>query len=57
MSNTTILTIVMSGRTVKYLTMGWVTANAPGALKYFGIKGALVEYATKAVDQKNRKAD
>ena len=38
----------MAGRTVKYLVMGWVTANAPGALRFFGIKGALVEYATTA---------
>jgi hypothetical protein len=28
--------------------MGYVTVNAPSALKYFGIKGALVEYATSA---------
>ena len=48
MSNTTILAIVMGGRTVKYLTMGWVTTNAPHALRFFGIKGSLVEYATKA---------
>ena len=48
MSNATILAIVMSGRTVKYLVMGYVTVNVPSALKYFGIKGALVEYATSA---------
>ena len=48
MSDAKILTIVMVGRTIKYLVMGWVTSNAPGALKYFGIKGSLVEYATKA---------
>jgi len=48
MSNSQILGIVMAGRTIKYLVMGWVTANAPGALKYFGIKGNLVEYATTA---------
>ena len=39
MSNAQILGIVMAGRTVKYLVMGWVTANAPGALVYFGVKG------------------
>ena len=48
LSNTTILAIVMTGRTIKYLIMGWVTSNAPGMLKFFGIKGSLVEYATKA---------
>ena len=50
MSDAKILSIVMAGRTIKYLTMGWVTANAPHALKYFGIKGSLVEYATKATE-------
>ena len=48
LSNTTILTIVMSGRTIKYLIMGYLTSNAPGMLRFFGIKGTLVEYATKA---------
>lgn len=48
MSDSTILAVVMSGRTIKYIVMGWVTSNAPGALKYFGIKGALVDYATQA---------
>ena len=48
MSNTTILTIVMAGRTVKYLVMGWVTANAPGALRFFGIKKSLVDIAQGA---------
>ena len=48
MSNTTILTIVMTGRTIKYLIMGWVTSNAPGALRFFGIKGALLEHAARA---------
>lgn len=38
----------MCGRTIKYLIMGYVTSNAPGALKYFGIKGQLVDYATNA---------
>ena len=41
-----ILAIVMTGRTVKYLVMGYVTANAPGALRFFGVRGALLEYAT-----------
>ena len=36
---------------IKYLIMGYVTSNAPGALKYFGIKGSLVEYATKATQE------
>ena len=48
MSNTQILAIVMAGRTLKYLVMGWVTANAPGALRFFGIKANLVEHATAA---------
>ena len=48
MSNSTILSIVMAGRTIKYLVMGWVTANAPSALRFFGIKGDLLEYATNA---------
>lgn len=45
-SNTTILAIVMAGRTVKYLVMGWVISYSPGALRFFGIKGQLLEYAT-----------
>lgn len=49
MSNAQILTIVMAGRTIKYLIMGWVTANAPGALRFFGVKASLLDYAAKAV--------
>jgi hypothetical protein len=52
MSNGTILTIVMAGRTIKYIVMAYVTANAPGALRFFGIKGQLVEYATQATAAK-----
>ena len=48
-SNAAILSIVMGGRTIKYLTMGYITATAPGALRFFGIKGSLVEYATANV--------
>ena len=48
MSNATILTIVMAGRTCKYLVMGWVTTNTPNALRFFGIKGALLEVAATA---------
>lgn len=43
-----VLGIVMGGRTVKYLIMGYVTVNVPSALRFFGIKGSLVEYATNA---------
>ena len=28
--------------------MAYVTVNAPGTLRYFGIKTSLVEYAAKA---------
>jgi len=56
MSNTTILSIVMAGRTIKYLVMSYVTANAPGALRFFGIKGSLVEYATAATAANNKAA-
>jgi len=47
LSNSAILSIVMAGRTVKYLVMSYITCNAPGALRFFGIKASLVDYASK----------
>jgi len=48
LSNSAILSIVFAGRTVKYLVMSYIACNAPGALRFFGIKTQLVEYATNA---------
>lgn len=48
MSDGTILSIVLLGRSVKYLVMGYLTAHAPAALRFFGIKASLVDLATKA---------
>ena len=48
LSNSTILAVIFGGRIVKYLVMARVTATTPSALRFFGIKGALVEYATNA---------
>ena len=50
MDNSTILGIVMAGRTVKYLIMGWVTTSAPGLLRFFGVKQSLLEDAKRAVE-------
>merc|ERR1712060_1010404 len=49
MSDASILLIILTGRTIKYLIMGWVTTNAPAALKYFGIKPSLFQKASEAV--------
>ena len=49
LSNTTILLIVMAGRTVKYVTMGYLASTAPAALRFFGIKTEVLEYATQQV--------
>jgi len=48
LSNTTILAVVFTGRTIKYLVMAYTASTAPGALRYFGIKTSLIDYATKA---------
>jgi len=48
LSDSAILGIVMAGRTMKYLIMSYITVHAPSALRFFGIKTDLVEYATKA---------
>lgn len=48
LSDSTILGIVFAGRTLKYLVMSYITVHAPSALRFFGIKTDLVEYATKA---------
>ena len=48
LSDTSILGIVFAGRTLKYLTMSYITVHAPTALRFFGIKTTLVYYATKA---------
>jgi len=48
MGDGTILGIVLLGRTVKYLTMAYLTAHAPSALRYFGIKASLLEVAARA---------
>ena len=48
MSNTTILSIVLAGRTVKYLVMAYVTTSAPHLLKYFGVKASLMTTASDA---------
>mmetsp|Transcript_37424 Transcript_37424/g.84794 ORF Transcript_37424/g.84794 Transcript_37424/m.84794 type:complete len:80 (+) Transcript_37424:853-1092(+) len=45
MSDGTILSIILSGRTIKYLTMAKITTSAPHLLRFFGIKGQLVEEA------------
>ena len=50
MSNVGILAIILVGRTVKYLVMAWVTANAPSALRFFGVKADLLAFAEKAID-------
>ena len=48
LSDSAILGIVMAGRTIKYLLMSYITVHAPSALRFFGIKTDLIEYATKA---------
>mgnify|MGYP006863843809 CR=1 FL=1 len=47
MSNAKILAIVFAGRLVKYATIAWLAANAPGALRFFGIKSSLVKFAAE----------
>jgi membrane protein YqaA with SNARE-associated domain len=49
LSDPAILSIVFAGRTLKYLVMSYITVHAPSALRFFGIKTDLVEYATKAI--------
>ncbi|KAL3903754.1 MAG: hypothetical protein SGPRY_011549, partial [Prymnesium sp.] len=48
MNDATILLIIMTGRTIKYLIMARVTLTAPHLLRYFGIKAALFEKASAA---------
>ena len=48
LSDGAILAIVLLGRSLKYLTMGYLTAHAPAALRFFGIKASLIDLATKA---------
>jgi len=48
MSDASIIGIILAGRTIKYLIMAWVTKNAPGALRYFGIKASLFDMAAQA---------
>ena len=49
LSDPAILSIVFAGRTLKYHVMSYITVHAPSALRFFGIKTDLVEYATKAI--------
>ena len=46
MSDASILSVILLGRTIKYLVMAKVTTTAPAALKYFGISTALFEMAS-----------
>ena len=50
-----ILTIIFTGRVVKYSVMGWIAVHAPNALRFFGIKASLFELASSATvdDQKS----
>ena len=48
MSDATILAIVLTGRTVKYLVMARVTTTAPHLLRFFGVKASLVDAASAA---------
>jgi hypothetical protein len=48
MSDLSIIGIILAGRTLKYLIMAWVTKNAPGALRYFGIRASLLDMAAQA---------
>merc|ERR1712070_47001 len=43
-----ILTIIFTGRVVKYSVMGWIAVHAPNALRFFGIKASLFELASSA---------
>ena len=48
MSDASIIGIILSGRIIKYLIMAWLTKNAPGTLRFFGIKASLFDMAAKA---------
>jgi len=49
MSDATILSIVLTGRTFKYLVMAKVTTSAPHLLRFFGIKTEVFDMARSAV--------
>jgi len=51
MSDASIIGIILSGRTLKYIIMAYVTKNAPGALRFFGIKASLFDMAKQAKAQ------
>ena len=53
MSNATILSIVLTGRIVKYLTMAKLTTTAPHLLRFFGIKGEVIAVASSAAKKCN----